>query len=279
MNLSICIIGRNAERDIARCLASVLPVADEIIYVDTGSSDRTVAIARMFTDKISSFIWNDDFSAARNFSLDQASGRWIMFMDTDDELTSESYDQINQLKNDPADCYFSFKINNVEPAFMEWVKLKDFGQIRMFPRKDSIRFEKALHEDLRPSLEKLDLTFFHFGDVVINHYGYMDKAVLKAKIKRDIRIKLVELGAANNAKILGFDLDKYMCFYYPNVLSIWEAPRCVCMVEVKVPESGDLLSSLIEAAEKEITKINIENSNVRLLEEINRITEATSKIL
>ena len=75
--LSICMIVKNEEASLAKCLLSVTPIADEIIIVDTGSTDRTKEIATVFGAKVYDFKWSDDFSAARNFSLSKASGDWI----------------------------------------------------------------------------------------------------------------------------------------------------------------------------------------------------------
>lgn len=253
MSLSICIITKNAERDIARCLASVLPVADQVVLVDTGSTDKTVEVARNFVDPVFHYQWRNDFAAARNHSLMHARERWIMFMDSDDELTEESYDRINQLKRDPADCYFSFRIRNIEPAIMDYVKLKEFGQVRMFPNLSGIKFQNALHEDVRPSLAELGLKPFHFGDVIVNHYGYIDKRTLVAKVKRDIRLKLVELGFPKNAPVLGFDVGDYFCFYTPDTLTVWKPPVCVAITRVNA-RSENFIQELINTTEEAIQK-------------------------
>ena len=86
--LSVCIIGKNEEKNIEKCLSSLAPYDFEIIYVDTGSTDRTVELAAKYTDKIYHFTWIDDFSAARNFSLAQAAHDYVLVLDCDEFLTS-----------------------------------------------------------------------------------------------------------------------------------------------------------------------------------------------
>lgn len=87
--VSLCMIVKNEEAVLARCLESVKDAVDEIILVDTGSTDRTKAIAAEYTDKIFDFAWRDDFSAARNFSFSKATMEYAMWMDADDVLTKE----------------------------------------------------------------------------------------------------------------------------------------------------------------------------------------------
>lgn len=86
MKFSLCMIVKNEEKSLPECLQSVKNVFDEIVVVDTGSSDRTKIVAHAFTDKIYDFPWCDDFSAARNFSFSKATGDYIAWLDADDRL-------------------------------------------------------------------------------------------------------------------------------------------------------------------------------------------------
>jgi hypothetical protein len=83
-------IVRNAERSFRRALSSALPFVDEIVVVDTGSADKTRQIAKELGARLFDFAWRDDFSAARNYSLQQATGDWIFWMDADDVLPESS---------------------------------------------------------------------------------------------------------------------------------------------------------------------------------------------
>lgn len=91
-------IVKDEQKVLARCLSSVKPFADEIVVVDTGSSDRTLSVAGRFTNKIFAFEWCDDFSAARNFSFSKATCDLIMWLDADDVVTEEDAKKINALK-------------------------------------------------------------------------------------------------------------------------------------------------------------------------------------
>jgi cellulose synthase/poly-beta-1,6-N-acetylglucosamine synthase-like glycosyltransferase len=85
--LSVCMIVKNEQRFLGQCLASVKDIADELIVIDTGSTDRTIEIAREHGAQVGHFEWCNDFAAARNASIAPATGDWILFLDGDEELS------------------------------------------------------------------------------------------------------------------------------------------------------------------------------------------------
>jgi glycosyltransferase involved in cell wall biosynthesis len=94
MKISACLIVKDEERHLDRCLSSLQGIVDEIVVVDTGSTDGTLEIAQSHGAVIGSFDWCDDFSAARNASLDLATGDWVLWIDADEALTPESASSI-----------------------------------------------------------------------------------------------------------------------------------------------------------------------------------------
>ena len=98
ITISLCMIVKDEEKVLARCLESAKGFADEIIIVDTGSQDRTKEIARAYTEKIYDFSWKDDFSAARNESFSKASMDYCMWLDADDVVTEENQGKLKELK-------------------------------------------------------------------------------------------------------------------------------------------------------------------------------------
>lgn len=96
--LSVCMIVRNEEAKLESLLQSVLSFADELIIVDTGSMDHTVDIAKKYTKKVFSFPWIDDFSKARNFSIDQATSDYFMWLDADDKILPSEQKKLRTLK-------------------------------------------------------------------------------------------------------------------------------------------------------------------------------------
>lgn len=106
-SISLCMIVRDEEAVLGRCLESVAPAVDEIIVIDTGSVDGTKAVAAAYTDRIFDFAWVDDFAAARNASFAKATGDYILWLDADDVLLPEDLDALlclkNRLDQSPAD--------------------------------------------------------------------------------------------------------------------------------------------------------------------------------
>src|SRR5664280_1682563 len=100
MTISLCMIVKNEEETLARCLKSVIGIADEIVIVDTGSTDKTKEIAKKYTDCLYDFEWVDDFSGARNFSFEKATMDYILWMDADDVLADTDKSKFIQLKKE-----------------------------------------------------------------------------------------------------------------------------------------------------------------------------------
>ena len=99
MTLSLCMIVKNEEETLARCLESAAAFADEIVIVDTGSTDRTAQIARAYTDLVYSFPWVNDFAAARNFSFSKGTMDYLMWLDADDVVPPTSQEALKALKS------------------------------------------------------------------------------------------------------------------------------------------------------------------------------------
>ena len=103
--ISICIIAKNEERFIGECIESVLPIAYEVIILDTGSTDKTKEIAASYGEKIKLFdyIWEDDFSKARNKCISYATGNWIVRLDADERFTKTTKENLITFLNNN-DC-------------------------------------------------------------------------------------------------------------------------------------------------------------------------------
>src|SRR5690606_26056361 len=98
ISISLCMIVKNEESVIARCLDSVKDLVDEINIVDTGSTDNTKGIVQQYTNRVFDFNWIDNFAAARNFSFQQATKDYILWLDADDVLTIEEHEKFKSLK-------------------------------------------------------------------------------------------------------------------------------------------------------------------------------------
>ena len=114
--LSLCMIVRDAERSLAPALASARPFVDEIVVVDTGSRDGTRDVAREFSARLFEFAWCDDFSAARNHSLEQATGDWILWLDADHTFPNETLLRLLGHGKDVVACNYARRAGATEPV-------------------------------------------------------------------------------------------------------------------------------------------------------------------
>lgn len=140
-------IVKDEEQTLARCLNCASTFADEIIIVDTGSTDKTVEIARSFTDKVFFFEWCDDFSAARNFSFSKAECELVMWLDADDVITPDNAQKIAALKDgggfDAAYLKYAAAFDGDMPTFV-------YFRERIFRRSQNFKWEGAVHEVISP---------------------------------------------------------------------------------------------------------------------------------
>lgn len=163
MEISLCLIVKNEEEVLARCLESASAFADEIIIVDTGSIDKTKEIARQFTDKVYDFEWINDFSAARNFAFSKATLDYQMWLDADDVVPEKSVKEINELKKNLND--------DVEIVTMKYVLSFDENgnstfystRERLFKRSKNYQWIEPVHEciPLIDNIQYTDIEIWH----------------------------------------------------------------------------------------------------------------------
>jgi glycosyltransferase involved in cell wall biosynthesis/Tfp pilus assembly protein PilF len=192
IGLSACLIVKNEERRLDRCLASLKGLADQIVVVDTGSTDGTVAIAERHGATIGRFDWIDDFSAARNASLELATQPWVLWIDADEEVAEGSADAIREGLMRPHFGGFSLRIRNFmsEEATTEYVHTP----IRLFRNHPHVRFQGRIHEQVLPRILELGWPVARLTEAVLNHYGYTPAAMSeKNKVERTVTMLEREL--------------------------------------------------------------------------------------
>lgn len=179
--LSLCMIVRDEEKRLGRCLESVRGLVDQIIVVDTGSQDGTVELAQRFGAQVSHFSWCDDFAAARNASLQQASGDWVMWLDADDILPAECHDAIRRRVAGPRNKAYFFVLDDQGYENVSCL------QMRLFPNRPGVQFEMPVHEQVAPSLTRLGVDMVQSG-IRVMHTGYTTPEVVAAKKDRYLKI-------------------------------------------------------------------------------------------
>ena len=161
--ISLCMIVRDEEKIIGRCLESVKDIVDEIIIVDTGSIDRTKEIVLQYTEKVFDFEWVNDFAKARNFSCSKATKDYILWLDADDVILSEDYNKFMKLKNNLD--------GNIDMYMMKYNYILDKEgnptlvqeRERLFKREKNYQWVSPIHEVIIPEgrIENVDIAITH----------------------------------------------------------------------------------------------------------------------
>jgi len=187
-------IVKNEEMFLEGCLESVRDVVDEIVIVDTGSTDKTLEIAQKFNAKIYHFQWIDDFAAARNESLKHCTGRWILYLDADERLKIDNPKAFREFLEQLPDDIGG--INCIIQS--EHWKLDGDSEVHRggYPRLfrnlgyPRIQFRGRVHEQISPSLLENNKSFIN-SDILIEHLGYnREREIMEEKIKRNYRLLL-----------------------------------------------------------------------------------------
>jgi GT2 family glycosyltransferase/tetratricopeptide (TPR) repeat protein len=208
-SLSVCMIVKNEEVNLPRCLMSVKPVADEIIVVDTGSTDKTRDIAEALGAKVFDFPWTNDFSEARNYSLSKASGGWILVLDADEVVSSLDHDKLKKLIRKATGKRVAYTM--VTRNYTDQAGTKDWSanegaymreeagrgwipspKARIFVNDTRVKFVNPVHELVEPTLQALGIKL-QTCDVPVHHYGRLNRDKLIAKGKEYYRMGISKL--------------------------------------------------------------------------------------
>lgn len=216
IRISLCMIVKNEERVLARCLDSIADLMDEIIIVDTGSTDRTKEIAARYTDKIFDFQWVQDFSAARNFAFSKAGMEYIYTADADEVLDEVNRKRFRYLK----ECL----LPEIELVQMKYGNQLQYGTVynfdeeyrpKLFKRLREFVWEGSVHETVR-----LDPVIYD-SDIVVRHlpekpHGDRDLENFRNQIRRGVRLnKRLHNMYARELYLVGKteDLEASMAFF------------------------------------------------------------------
>ncbi len=185
--VSLCMIVRDEEEHLARCLESVRDAVDEIVIVDTGSTDRSIQIAESFGARVIHEEWKGDFAAPRNTGLDAATGDWILVLDADEELIDGA--RIRELLTvEGIEGYCLREVNFIgEERGIESVVNSAF---RLFRNRPAYRYSGALHEQIMGTVDPEGGRVTRFVGIEIHHYGYLEPTS-RARQKTDRNMAIV----------------------------------------------------------------------------------------
>lgn len=190
--LSVCMIVKNEERFLGQCLASVKDIADELIVIDTGSTDRTVEIAREQGAQVGHFEWCNDFAAARNASIAPATGDWILFLDADEELSPSEKQHLPGLLNSHNTALIRLPLINAHQGQISRSILP-----RLFRNIPTVQFQGCVHEGVYTSILKISNEWqmeISVGNLLILHHGYTPEVISERnKVQRNYELLLKAL--------------------------------------------------------------------------------------
>ncbi len=204
MTLSLCIIVKNEELALPKCLASVQDVVDEMVVLDTGSTDRTIEIAQQFDTKVYHFTWCNDFSAARNAALKYVTGDWILVLDADEILTPSIVPQLLQAIQSDSHLLINLIRHEVGAEQSPYSLVS-----RLFRNHPGISFSRPYHAMIDDSVSLILTQEPHWQigylpDVAILHEGYQKAAIAHHN-------KFAKAQAAMEGFLATHPTDPYVC--------------------------------------------------------------------
>ena len=203
LRLAGCYIVRNEAAVLGRSLESIKGQTDELLVVDTGSTDDTVQIAQSYGARVLSHPWQDDFSEARNFALDELTADWVVFLDADEYFTPETRGNLRE-EIQAADAA------GTDLLLIQWrnidadtgAHLVDVYTPRIFRRKPTLRYEGRIHEQLRENGENVKrVAVIPEERLLLMHTGYSTH-LSRGKAERNLRLLLMDLAESRQPETL-----------------------------------------------------------------------------
>ena len=190
-DISLCMVVKNEQELLKNCLQSVKRFVKEMIIVDTGSIDRTKEIANEMGAIVIDHKWNGNFSEARNVGIVQATGRWILVLDADEEWGEPEEEELECLLQEEEMYAYYVKVLNYYGNTPEEEDYVTDSVCRLFRNLPHIRFQGLIHEEVTKSIkEHYSIKNIGFSNLKIYHYGYLNE-MIKNKKKNERNIQLV----------------------------------------------------------------------------------------
>ncbi|MBX3436539.1 MAG: glycosyltransferase [Planctomycetaceae bacterium] len=227
VRLSGCLIVRDNETTIRACLESLKPWVDELIVVDTGSTDATPRIAEEIGARVFPWAWRDDFAAARNVSLDRARGEWLFWMDSDDVISEDCGRKLHALANgDHPDERLGY-VMQVHCPGDDPTDVTVVDHVKLFRNRPDLRFEFRIHEQILPAIRRAGGEVA-FTEIYVVHAGYDRSRDGQAKkLERDFKLLHRELGDRPDHPFVLFNLGMTHADCGQHAQAIGRLQRCL----------------------------------------------------
>lgn len=206
LRLSLCMIVKDEEEMLPRCLAAAKRAVDEMIVVDTGSTDRTVEIAESFGARVLHHEWTGSFSDARNVSLEAATGDWIIYLDADEVLVEEDGERLRALTGRVWREAFALIETNYTGDIEDGTALTH-NALRVFRNRPEYRFKGRLHEQMAYALPGYLTERIEYTQLRIDHYGYLGVVRdSKDKSRRNLELLQQQVAEGMESAFQSFNL-------------------------------------------------------------------------
>jgi len=190
--LSVAMIVRNEQDVLAATIDSARSIADEILVLDTGSTDETPAIAEQLGASVSRTLWNDDFSEARNRLMDRATGDWVLWLDAGEWLTAESAGRLRAFLDHDADPRTVYLVMVEAPSADRASSNEQAARPRLLPKHRALRFTGRVRETLEPSIAAAGLAVDLAPGRILRHARIHDSERKARVAQRDLKLIALE---------------------------------------------------------------------------------------
>lgn len=194
MKISACIVVKNEEANLRVCLDCIKDIVDEMIVVDTGSTDQTIAVAEKYGTQVYRYEWQDDFALAKNFALDKSEGDWIIFLDADEYFTAETVKNIpDVIAKHQHECDgFLTQMVNID-VDQENKIMDQFFTVRIFRNDPNMRFVGKVHEQIHNLTGRKNAWYkVNPDEIELYHTGYSSH-IIRQKCERNLKLLLVQM--------------------------------------------------------------------------------------
>lgn len=204
--ISLCMIVKNEECTLEKCLISVEKFVDEIVIVDTGSIDKTKEIAMKYTSKVYDFEWCSDFAKARNFSIEKSTNDWVLVLDADEVVEKLDRNKIKEFCED-IDKVKVGRVKRINIYEDQYGTKKYIERVNRFFNKNYFKYKGIIHEQI-VAIDKTNYNTENI-EVTLNHIGYSKEVINRThKIQRNILLLENAIKQNSNDPYLHYQIGK-----------------------------------------------------------------------
>ncbi|HJS97022.1 MAG TPA: glycosyltransferase, partial [Solirubrobacteraceae bacterium] len=246
LTLGLCMIVKDEEETLPKCLAAVAPAVDEIVIVDTGSSDRTIEIAKEFGATVIEQPWTGSFSDARNTSFEASTTDWIIYLDADEVLVADDVKRLRALTGRTWREAFYLVLTSFTGEVGDGAAVTN-SALRVFRNRPHYRFEGRLHEQIAQHVPTYATGRIEQSSVRVDHYGYLG-AVRDAKEKSRRNLELLKAQQAESAPsaFLHFNVGTEYAAIGDYGSALTEFARSWNLVQERGEEDNDYVPALVQ---------------------------------